>query len=707
MRHQQSAGATARSVVAAGAATLLFELTIIRYLPGQIRVLGYFTNFVLLAAFVGLGVGMLGARRWTQAMRLMRLAPLALPGLVLFARLGAKLRINGSGGDVLFLEYQSRGSLVPLYPFLAISYLAIACAFVPVGIWVGRTVAGPDPLRRYALNVAGSLLGILVFVAFSASGAPPWVWIACAGGALLPGVGRVSPRLFAVGVVAVVVATAGAWEGTRGATWSPYQKITVAPLVLHPTLGQIAEWQLPALSDADRALVVMLPRENGFTVRVNDDSYQTPMDLRDAFVEAHPSLSPMRVQYDLPYSARPPGRVLVLGAGTGNDVAAALRMGATHVDAVEIDREILALGREHPERPYADPRVTTHVTDARTFLADSGGQSFDTIVYGLLDSHVLLSSMSNVRLDSYVFTAESFALARRRLAPGGIVVVSHAVGTAWFVERMRATLTVAFDRPPMLVSEQVRHPVGFVYAAGDVVPAGRPAAAGTLPLTDDWPFVYLRGRAIPREYLIAMALIAVASLGMVRLGTGARFRGFNLHFFALGAAFLLVETRGLAVLALVAGSTWSVTSMVFAGVLIMALGATSLAARLERSSPRGVAPRVMNLVYALLGVALVLQFALDISDLAELPTFARTVIGVVVVSLPMLASGVVFATSLTRAGETDFALASNLVGALAGGLVEYLSMTVGFRALVGIAILFYGVAFVTRKKSVSIEAPAP
>ena len=147
--------------------------------------------------------------------------------------------------------------------------------------------------------------------------------------------------------------------------------------------------------------------------------------------------------------------------------------------------------------------------------------------------------------------------------------------------------------------------------------------------------------------------------------------------------------------------------MVFAGVLIMALGATSLAARLERSSPRGVAPRVMNLVYALLGVALVLQFALDISDLAELPTFARTVIGVVVVSLPMLASGVVFATSLTRAGETDFALASNLVGALAGGLVEYLSMTVGFRALVGIAILFYGVAFVTRKKSVSIEAPAP
>jgi hypothetical protein len=54
--------ATPSQVLFAGVASLLVELTVIRYLPGQIRVLGYFTNFVLLAAFVGLGVGMLGAR---------------------------------------------------------------------------------------------------------------------------------------------------------------------------------------------------------------------------------------------------------------------------------------------------------------------------------------------------------------------------------------------------------------------------------------------------------------------------------------------------------------------------------------------------------------------------------------------------------------------------------------------------------------------
>ena len=56
--------ATAWLVAMAGAATMVNELTVLRYVPGSVRVLGYFTNFVLLAAFVGLGVGMLASRRW-------------------------------------------------------------------------------------------------------------------------------------------------------------------------------------------------------------------------------------------------------------------------------------------------------------------------------------------------------------------------------------------------------------------------------------------------------------------------------------------------------------------------------------------------------------------------------------------------------------------------------------------------------------------
>src|ERR1700730_12754438 len=44
--------------------TILFvELVCIRWIPAYIRYLGYFTNFVLLGSFLGIGLGILQARR--------------------------------------------------------------------------------------------------------------------------------------------------------------------------------------------------------------------------------------------------------------------------------------------------------------------------------------------------------------------------------------------------------------------------------------------------------------------------------------------------------------------------------------------------------------------------------------------------------------------------------------------------------------------
>ena len=54
---------------------LFLELALIRFLPSQVRMLSYFTNLVLLASFLGLGVGLLLARsRW----RLLPLCPILL-----------------------------------------------------------------------------------------------------------------------------------------------------------------------------------------------------------------------------------------------------------------------------------------------------------------------------------------------------------------------------------------------------------------------------------------------------------------------------------------------------------------------------------------------------------------------------------------------------------------------------------------------------
>src|SRR5262249_23044402 len=80
--------------------------------------------------------------------------------------------------------------------------------------------------------------------------------------------------------------------------------------------------------------------------------------------------------------------VLIIGAGSGNDVSRALEWGARHVDAVEIDPVIQRLGEaHHPDNPYQDTRVTVHLDDGRNFLRSTSGK-YDLIVYALVDSLV-------------------------------------------------------------------------------------------------------------------------------------------------------------------------------------------------------------------------------------------------------------------------------------------------------------------------------
>ena len=109
--------------------------------------------------------------------------------------------------------------------------------------------------------------------------------------------------------------------------------------------------------------------------------------------------------------------VLIIGAGSGNDVSRALQWGAKHVDAVEIDPAIYRLGREyHPDHPYQDERVQIHLDDGRNFLR-STDRKYDLIVYALVDSLVLHSGYSNIRLESFLFTRQTFEDVRRHLKP--------------------------------------------------------------------------------------------------------------------------------------------------------------------------------------------------------------------------------------------------------------------------------------------------
>ncbi len=104
-------------------------------------------------------------------------------------------------------------------------------------------------------------------------------------------------------------------------------------------------------------------------------------------------------------AAEPFEQVMVIGAGSGNDVAAVLRQGATHVDAVELLDPVINLeGRlHHPDQPYANPKVAIHLDDGRSFVRQTR-QTYDLISYAVVDSLALHSSYSSIRLESFLFT---------------------------------------------------------------------------------------------------------------------------------------------------------------------------------------------------------------------------------------------------------------------------------------------------------------
>lgn len=85
--------------------------------------------------------------------------------------------------------------------------------------------------------------------------------------------------------------------------------------------------------------------------------------------------------------------------------------------------------RWNPSGVYDDPRVRLHHDDARAFL-ERASPVYDRIVYGRLDSQALSSSMTNLRLDGFVYTVEGFRAAWKALTPDGAPSVAFFVGAS-------------------------------------------------------------------------------------------------------------------------------------------------------------------------------------------------------------------------------------------------------------------------------------
>lgn len=669
--------------IAATAWLILFlELALIRFLAGYVRVFAFYTNFVIIATFLGMGTGMLRRRAAERLRWIFPVAMVALWGAVGYLAV-TPIDVRPDHLEWLWgAAAVARGERhVPLAVAVVGLFAMITTLFVPLGAQLGASMSRWRALPAYAADLGGSLAGVLSLAAASTWSWPPTVWFAVA---LVVWIGLALParRLATVSAAAAVfVVGVTAWLGARGhEVWSPYYRITTQA-------G---------------------PHPGSTTVNVNGTLHQIMIDFRRG--GESPALAAQREAYERPYGyVKRLDTVLVVGAGTGNDVAILLSLGAKYIDAVEIDPAIARLGRaSHPMRPYDDPRVHLIVADARAYLR-STRHRYDVITFGTLDSQTLLGGMTSVRLDNYVYTQESFRAARAALRPEGSVVMYH-LSALWFIAaRLYQNLELAFGASPrVFVDHDGLFNYTFVAGAGAV---GVPPLAADSPLriqlrlsTDNWPFPYLRGRRLPAHYVVVLAAVLVLGLGFVTAGAGrAVMRRPNWPLFLIGAGFLLLETKGITTLSLLFGSTWTVNAAVIAAILAVALVA-AIATDRGHAPPTRVAATVLT---ALLLVSLLVRPA----ALASTAAGMRWVVAGVYVGLPVLFASFIFSRAYDAQPDPTTALAFNILGAVAGGILEYSSMSFGLDSLNWIAIAAYvaavaGLARQRKRAGATTVAPA-
>ncbi|HWL91063.1 MAG TPA: spermidine synthase, partial [Actinomycetota bacterium] len=626
--------------------------------------LAFFTNFVLLASFLGVGVGFLRARARGD---LFRFFPLLLAALVLFlavfpvegGRVAGRLQFVGAFGWPALPKWLSLG-IVFVLAFLIMAAIAEG---------VGRIFVRFEPLEAYRWDILGSILGIAAFSGLSFLEASPLVWGVIAA-AIFSGVVRT--RLAQIVPLAVAVVVLGVLSFAPSTRWSPYYRVTT------------------------RAV----EEDGSVAINVNGRPHQRIMPL--AFMEATQTFrfEPYRHAPDNPLTD-----VLIIGAGSGNDVAIALSRGAGHIDAVEIDPLLYRLGRDsHPDRPYQDTRVSAHVEDGRSYLHDSE-QRYDLVLYAIPDSLTVLAGQSSLRLESYLLTREAMQEVREHLKPNGVVSMYHYYLPV-VVDRYADALTRVFGEPPCLELTAGAGPRPRTVLTASMRPDdlscdgrwSRPAEI-VAPVTDDHPFAYLVGHGIPSFYLITLLAIVLGSLLAVRLTAGpfAQMRPY-VDLFFMGAAFLLLETSNVVRFALLFGTTWFVNALVFAGILVSVYLAIEVARRVRFRRPAWL--------YVPLFAALVLAWAVPPESLLGLDFVPRFAAAVALGFTPVFIANLVFADRFRDVGSSAVAFGTNLLGAIVGGVLEYGALVVGYRALLIVVAALYGLAFLTGRSHLEIARPA-
>lgn len=672
---------------------LFLELVVIRWLSSSVRIFAFLKNIPLITSFLGLGLGIMTTRPRLRIKENLWGIYVLLMLLLSTSRYSFLSKVPIPSGDDLWIWWSSESFLdaymkssslmiVASWAFyifvVAVVLILLFLLFFSIGQSIQERLKKFKPLDAYKYDLLGSIFGVLLFTLVSFLRTSPFWWILISTGFLL-----VVKKSNLKKVILLLLVLLMVYVGTLGTYWSPYYRIEVGKAMKRKdgSAGAIA-------------------------LTVNHVYFQQMANFSEDYLNSYASDEHRRVSvnYNLPYMfVENPGDVLVVGAGGGNDVAAALRHGAKNVDAVDIDPVILQLGRKfHPERPYQNSNVTQIVDDARSYF-EKTDKKYDTIVYGLLDSHTTSSTFSNIRLDNFVYTLESFSAAKEHLKDDGQVILSFAAGKPWILNRISEMLKQIFDTE-VLAFRRHEGADGGIFIAGDnlIKAALQDEQIKNLKVdivktdkqyipTDDWPYLYLKSPSIPRLYLVTLLVVTMIFLllSFCILDEKQYRKMFNLkgergHFFFLGAAFLLIEVKSINQLSLLFGSTWLVNSAVIFGILSMALFANALI-------KRNIHPPMKIVIVGLL-LSILIGYFVNFSKFAGSDLLTKFVVASFILALPLFFSGLLFSHSFKRTKAITDAFGANLFGAFLGGMVENVGMIIGINALAFLALFFYFLA---------------
>ena len=644
---------------------LFVELTLVRWSGSNIYYLFFFSNYVLLASFLGIGISFIRSK---SHRRFFYLSPIFL-AIVVFCcyrySYQYQPRLNSETGNLNYYGSYFKDNIYPQWFSLPLIFISVTAVMASLADGVARTFQLFKPLQAYRLEVIGSLTGIVTFSILSFFHATPIWWGIIITLIFLPFLKKNlhHPILLTVqlGALVVMLATFGKESITPNHFWSAYYKIEVQPY-----------------------------SNNQYVVNVNG--------LAQQVIETVRQRQTVKPFYFLPYQHRLKqnalDNVLIIGSGTGGDVAIALAEGARHIDAVEIDPMLYRLGKQfNPDRPYQDPRVTIHINDGRAFLQQTSRQ-YDMIIFALTDSLMLIPGQASLRLENYLYTLESISRVYQLLKPDGLFTIYNYYHAPWLVDRLANTLAHVFKQPPCLDTFGVRDYWATVLT---ISPRSSTLQCPTrwqpvlhdysAPATDNHPFLYLMENTLPFPYLITLGFILLFSLSLIRITNGSLspIRNYP-DLFLMGAAFLLLETKSVIHFALLFGTTWFVNALVFMGILFAVYLAVEVTSRVKTLS--------LSFLYIALLLFLCSNWLIPNSILLMLPKLARFAIAAALAFGPIFIANLIFAKRFRYAIDSTEAFGANLLGAMTGGILEYASLVVGYKNLLILILVLYTIAII-------------